>query len=198
MYPTKEEFEGLLQTREVDWIIDQHLFGGPPFYSSNQPNVHDRMIRAISTGLKVPRRDICVVGSARIGFSLSPPKFGEPFSQFSDIDIIVVSSELFDPSWLDIVGSRRTNSSTLRHRTRRHLSEHRERHYVYNGWIYPKSVVEALGIGERWLRTFNGLSRITELSSRSVGGRLYRTWDHARLYHRWSLESLKSTISPLG
>ena len=150
MYPTKEEFEELLRTREVDWIIDQHLFGGPPFYSSNHPNVHERMIRAISTGLKVPRRDICVVGSARIGFSLSPPKFGEPFSQFSDIDIVVVSPVLFDPSWLDIVASRRTNSSTLRQRTRHHLSEHRERHYVYSGWIYPKTVVEALGIGERW------------------------------------------------
>ena len=119
MYPTKEEFEELLRTREVDWIIDKHLFGGPPFYSSDQPDVHDRMIRALSTGLKVPRRDICVVGSARIGFSLSPPRFGEPFSQFSDIDIVVVSSALFDPSWLDILGSPRRNSSTLRHHTRR-------------------------------------------------------------------------------
>ena len=194
MYPTKDDFRELLRTRDLDWIIDEHLFQGTPFYSADEPDVHDAMVRAISIGLKVPRDDICVVGSARVGFSLSPPKFGEPFGQFSDIDIIVVSSVLFDPSWLDILGLRRKHSAVLHRNTRQRLQEHRERHYIYNGWIYPSSILETLEIGERWLETFNGLSRIPEFAGRPVEARLYRTWDHARLYHRWSFTRLQTAI----
>ena len=194
MYPSKKDFEILLKTHDIDWIIDNHIFGGPPFYSSNHPEVHDQVVRSISKGLNVAPSNICVIGSARIGFSLSPERFGEPFNQFSDIDIIIVSSSLFDPSWVNILEHRRTNRSRLGYYTKRRLKDHRDFHYIYNGWMYPESVVEALKIGERWLRTFNGLSRITELASRSIGSRLYRTWEHARLYHRWSLERVKNTI----
>ena len=195
MYPTKEEFEELLMTREVDWIIDNHVFNDVPFYSSHQPAIHKQTLRAVSRGLRVPVNDICVVGSAQIGFSLSPQKFGVPFSQFSDIDIIIVSSSLFDPSWLDIHRSRYTRGSTLNASTKTSLKEHREFHYIYNGWIYPGSILQVLQIGERWLRTFNVLSRLDELAGRHISGRLYRTWQHARFYHRWSLDKVKETTS---
>ena len=187
MFPTKHEFEDLLTTRPIDWIIENHLFNGIPYYSSDKPEIHSQMTRAIARGLKVPPRDICVVGSARIGFSLSPLRFGEPFSQYSDIDVFVVSTSLFDPSWMDMLRKRPRRGMILSKQTRLRLSAHRERHYIYNGWMYPDDVVEALEIGHQWLRTFSGLSRITQLASRRISARLYRTWDHAKLYHRWSL-----------
>lgn len=191
MYPTKQEFEEQLKKRPIDWIIDNHLFNGTPFYSMNQPDVHARMMSAVSDGLQIPQGDICVVGSARVGFSLSPNKFGEQFNQFSDIDVLVVSTSIFDESWLDMLSYRRKGKAVLRSSTKRRLKDHREKHFVYKGWIYPDSVVEVLEIGHQWLRTFSGLSRIPELSSRSITARLYRTWDHAKIYHRWSLRQVK-------
>lgn len=194
MYPTKDEFRELLNTHPIDWIIDNHLFDGLPFYSCHSPEVHDQMVHEIAAGLEIPQIDICVIGSARIGFSLSPAKFGQPFGEYSDIDILVVSQSLFDPSWLDMLNRWGRKRIRLNDQTKRRLENHREYHYVYNGWIYPGSLVQVLGIGQRWLRTFNGLSRITALAGRTVGGRLYRTWDHARYYHRWSLGRVKEEI----
>ena len=194
MYPTKDEFKELLNSRTLDWVIDNYVFRGLPFYSSHAPEVHNQMIRTISQGLNVSQNDICVIGSARIGFSLSPEKYGQPFSEFSDIDICIVSQSLFDPSWLDVLGRYRTKGLSLNRRTRWHLQEHREGHYVYNGWMYPESIVQVLEIGQRWLRTFNGLSHIADFASRTVAGRLYRTWDHARYYHRWSLGKVKQRL----
>lgn len=194
-FPTKSEFQTFLRNRELNWIIDTQLFAGAPFYSARCPEVHERIVRAIARGLQVPESDICVVGSARVGFSLSPYTFGQPFGPSSDIDIVVVSPRLFDPSWLDLAGKRRTRSSKLSPETRAWLRKHREEHFVYNGWIVPAHVVEALEIGERWLRTFNALSQITELNGRPVSGRLYRTWDHARLYHHWSLGKVRQHLS---
>lgn len=193
-YPTKDEFRHLLQDHNIDWIIDQHLFDGLPFYSSRKPSIHHGLLHAISTGLNIGRTDIRVIGSARIGFSLSPEKFGEPFSGFSDIDVIVVSSCLFDGSWIDLLSTRRGRLASVTAGTRKSLRIHRERHYVYNGWMYPDSVIEVLREGHRWLQTFRGLSRITELAGRKVSARLYRTWDHARLYHRWSLEKVRQSL----
>ena len=184
MYPTKEQFVDLLRTTSVDSIIQDHLFDGLPFYSQHSPGLHTQLLRGLSSGLRVPKEDICVVGSGRIGFSLTPNKFGDPFDNFSDLDVVVVSSVLFDPSWLDILKARPRTAMRLRGSTKAQLSAHRNKHHIYNGWIYPDSVVEALNIGETWLRTFRGLSRIPELAGRDVSGRLYRTWEHARIYHR--------------
>ena len=194
MYLTKEEFEALLRTPRFDSILDDHLFTGLPFSFSGHPKVHRAMLRELSRGLQVPRQDICVVGSARIGFSISPYKFGLPFNQYSDLDIVVVSPLLFDSSWVDMLTNRHIPWSRLTQPTRNHLIEHRERHHIYNGWINPHFVAEALCIGERWVTTFDGLSRIPFLSSRPIGGRLYRTWAHARAYHRWSLTKVLNTI----
>ena len=197
MYLSKEEFEQILRTGDLDRLLDEYLFTGLPFSFAEDPKVYQRLIMTISRGLRVPSADICVVGSARIGFSLAPHKFGAPFSDYSDMDILVVSSSLFDLSWEDIITNRRVPWSSLRPRTRSNLINHRVYDYIYNGWIYPNSVVEALEIGQQWMTTFNGLSRIPDLSSRSIGGRLYRTWQHARVYHRRGLQVLQNQVVAL-
>ena len=195
MYPSKEEFEHILRTCNLDRVLDEHLFSGLPFSFSESPEIYDQMLRTISRGLRVQQEDICVIGSARVGFSLAPHKFGTPFGQSSDVDIIVVSSALFDLSWEDIITNRRVRWASLREQTRRSLKEHRELHHIYNGWIYPDSLAEALEIGRPWMTTFNGLSQIPDLSSRRIGGRLYRTWQHARVYHRWGLRQIQKKFT---
>lgn len=194
MYPTKAQFENLLHTRSLDWVLENHVFSGLPFSFANQPTLYQQMIDAISKGLQVPRGDICIVGSAKIGFSLSPDTFGRPFTDQSDLDIVVVSASLFDSGWINILTNNRTRWSLLRDSTRHSLELHRENHYIYNGWIRPEAIIEALDLGEAWLNTFNGLSRIPELSARNIGGRLYRTWNHARAYHKRGLSKIKRNL----
>ena len=194
MYPTKAEFENMLRNRSFDSILSDIMFAGLPYFFLGQPELHDEMIEQITDGLGVPAVDVCVVGSARIGFSLAPQKFGTPFNEHSDIDVLVVSADLFDQSWLDILANRRVRWATLRARTKERLVAHQSESYIYNGWIYPDSIAEALAIGQNWLRTFNGLSRIPALSSRPVNSRLYRTWEHAEAYHRRGLRRIRNNI----
>ena len=191
---SKVDFENLLKCSDIDSILDDYLFNGLPCYFKSNPQIHSQMIGGISEGLEVSPDDICVVGSARTGFSLSPYKFGQPFGRNSDIDVVVVSSTLFDPSWIDILTFRQRNWHRLKSTTRAYSAKHKEKHHIYNEWIYPNLIADALEIGNMWVLTFNGLSRIPELSSRSVRGRLYRTWDHVREYHRSGLRIIKKRI----
>ena len=193
-YPTAPEFARLLQTTQLDWILENHVLAGLPYHFFDNPELYQKMVRVLARDLNVDEEDISVVGSARIGFSLAPDKFGQPFGAYSDIDVIVVSPALFDPSWIDIVTNRHSRWSTLRPKTRERLKAHQSYHYIYQGWIYPMSVFEALAIGERWFNAFNGLSKIPELSNRKMNARLYRTWDHARYYHRRGLSQIKRKL----
>lgn len=193
-YPTASEFARLLQVTQLDWILENHVLTGLPYHFCDNPELYEEMVSVLAHDLNVDEEDIRVVGSARIGFSLAPPRFGQPFDAFSDIDVIVVSPALFDPSWVDIVTNRHLRWSRLRPKTQERLKAHQSHHYIYQGWIYPMSVSEALGIGEQWFNAFNGLSKIPELSNRNVNARLYRSWDHARYYHRRGLRQIKRNL----
>ena len=194
-FMTKAEFEQQLTKDNIESILDDCLFRGLPFYFRNQPEIYSKMLRTLSRGLRVSSKDICVVGSAHVGFSLSPHNYGEPFNQRSDIDIVVVSPNLFDPSWIDMLTTRRTPWYKLKKRTKDYICEHREKYHIYNGWMYPQLVAEVLGIGTRWVSTFNRISRIPELSSITISGRLYRTWEHVRHYHRRGLRKIRNQLA---
>ena len=193
-YPTVEEFKDLLRTKKLDWILDRYVLTGLPSCFVDDPSMYNVMMDSIARDLPVARGDIRVVGSARTGFSLAPNKFGQKFNKYSDIDIVVVSQDHFDSSWVDIVTKRRVRWSSLREVTRKNLESHRDSHYVFNGWIYPIGIAEVIGIGRNWFNAFNGLSKIPELSGRQVHGRLYRTWDHAKFYHRRGLSKIKQQL----
>ena len=198
MYPSSKEFSILLRTESMDSILNDHLFTTDiPYYFSTQPAIYSQLIEHLSQGLQVPEEDICIVGSARIGFSLSPYKYGVPFHRYSDIDIVVVSQDIFDRSWIDILTRRRKRWRTLQNTTQDPLEAHQHKHFIYNGWIYPRSIYESLTDGYRWMSTFNSTSRIPELASRSMNSRLYRTWDHVRHYHRRSFRHLARRIGSL-
>jgi len=43
----------------------------------------------------VGSQDVCIVGSAKLGFSPSPVKYGVSFKETSDVDVVVISESLF-------------------------------------------------------------------------------------------------------
>lgn len=49
-----------------------------------------------------PNRDVYIVGSAKLGFSISPVKRWRRFGDESDIDVAVVSETLFEKFWNEI------------------------------------------------------------------------------------------------
>lgn len=72
------------------------LSEGVPIAFDKCPAIFDAIRVWLGDKLSVSPKIITIVGSARTGFSLSPPpKYGKPFSPSSDLDIAIVSNELF-------------------------------------------------------------------------------------------------------
>lgn len=82
-----------------------HLLGNEVWYykvhisGQNYSAIYDNMKRYIATKLNIHFNDISIFGSAKIGFSLNPDKNFRNFHKGSDIDIVLVSSELFYRFW---------------------------------------------------------------------------------------------------
>ena len=60
------------------------------------PAIYEAVRSWLSERLKIHAKEISLVGSARLGRSLAPGKLGKPFDSRSDLDLFIVSCNLFE------------------------------------------------------------------------------------------------------
>lgn len=207
-YPTVDEFKHIVLNTSLDRVVQQHVFEGVPFVFREKPESSAILTKHICQALNVPEQNVRIVGSAKVGFSLNPDSFPRQFSEASDIDVIVVSDRLFDMVWITLLRW---------HYPRRLLDLGRSeggwarsrRKDIYWGWLVPNEIqYDGLSFPEileplrdfsvAWFNTFQSLSTYSEFATRTISGRLYRTWDHALLYHMEGLRLISERMRAVG
>ena len=203
-YLTVDQFKEVLTNSPLPVVAQKHIFGGLPYVFRDEPTSHDLLISYLSDTLEVLPENVVVVGSAKTGFSLHPERFPRGFSEVSDIDVIVVSQDLFDKVWMILLEW---------HYPRRNMELGRveggwmrsRRGDIYWGWLVPDRIhYEGLSFpailkplrdfSTKWFNTFQSLSLYPEFAAHEVSGRLYRTWDHALRYHTDGLRQIRERI----
>jgi hypothetical protein len=209
-HPQIAEFRQMLVNRPLEEIVREIIFAGIPFEGipyvfRNAPERLQTLREHLSQSLGVAQENIIVVGSALIGFSLSPDTFPRGFSRESDIDVVVVDDRLFDAVWTTILKwnyPRRYRLHGLDWQWVRGRVDN-----LYWGWLVPDRIrYDGLSLPEvlrplrdlstLWFNTFRGLSQYPEFAARNVSGRLYRTWEHALLYHVEGLRQIRENSVP--
>ncbi len=101
--PSAESFKSLVQRLDNHQLLAKvFLLEGTPFVFQDSPMKYTVFKEQVGDQFGIGSQDVCIVGSARLGFSPSParpegkPKFGTPFKETSDVDVVVVSFDLFD------------------------------------------------------------------------------------------------------
>lgn len=78
-------------------LVRLWLTEGIPEGFGDCPAVYETMRHWLAGELATSPKNITLVGSARTGFSMSPPPaFGRPFGDHSDLDLAIVCPELFE------------------------------------------------------------------------------------------------------
>lgn len=77
-------------------IARQWLSEGIPFAFKDCPGIYESVRSWTGSRLNIDPKELNVTGSARLGQSFAPNKMGKPFDEGSDLDIFIVSRELFD------------------------------------------------------------------------------------------------------
>jgi hypothetical protein len=184
----KDELFKLIKEGESDKVIEQ-LFSGAPQAFSRRPTEYAKVKAHLGTALSVSADSIVLVGSGRFGFSLAPHKFGRPYHDRSDLDFVIVDSALFDAGWLELVRYDFKSLSFDRD-TIESLWEHKKG-LIFWGVLEPYNLKAALSSYRKvWFPTFASLGVFAAIGGRSVKARIYKSWEHARLYHRYGLRLL--------
>lgn len=188
-----DKFKADLLSQPLEDVVQRYVFTGSPFAFRDAPTKLNVLRKHLAQRLDVSEDNVIVVGSAQTGFSLDPNAFPREFHDGSDIDVLVVDEKLFDDVWHTILRwhyplrGRELPQADWNWRKKR-MDE------LYWGWFIPSEIrFEGLsrpaalqplrGISTRWFNAFKGLALLPEFASRDVSGRLYRSWQHAMLYH---------------
>jgi hypothetical protein len=203
-YPTVDQFKVALANSPLAAITQEHIFAGLPYVFRDEPASNGLLIGHVSDALCVLEQNVIVVGSAKIGFSLNPNSFPREFLDTSDIDVIVVSEELFDKVWMTLLEWQYPRRLVNLGGSEQKWAASRRKD-IYWGWMVPDEISyqglsfpDALrplrDIAVQWFNTFQTLSLYPEFAARTVSGRLYRTWDHALRYHTDGLRQIRDGI----
>lgn len=95
--PPAEDFRELVVNLDNHQLLAKvFLLEGTPFVFKDSPMKYTVFREQVGDQFGIGSQDVCIVGSAKLGFSPSPTKFGQAFAETSDVDVVVVSFELFD------------------------------------------------------------------------------------------------------
>jgi len=94
--PTPDDFKSLVLAVDSHNVLAKvFLLEGTPYVFESSPMKYVIFREQVAERFSVGSQDVGIVGSAKLGFSPSPIKFGKQFKEESDVDVVVISEELF-------------------------------------------------------------------------------------------------------
>jgi hypothetical protein len=125
---------------------------------------------AVAENFEVHPNEIIVVGSTKLGFSIAPGKRYRAFGETSDIDVAIVSTQLFDRVWHEIFSYL---DSARSWEDRRAFTN-----YFVHVWVRPDKLPpgENFQFTEDWFEFFRALSNSRDFGDIKIAGALYRDW----------------------
>ena len=154
---------------------------------------YDLWRTAIANAAKIRMPEVMLFGSAHVGYSLAPLKFGRPFSRIatidrraSDLDLSIINERLFLAAWNSVVEQDRKQTLGINRDDTNRLHQN-----IYYGFLSDKLVPR----GSNSFRTIVEIRNCTGLhvvsSGIKVNIRLYRRNEDLFGYQIWSLRNLK-------
>lgn len=145
-----------------------------------------RLKEEVSNRFRVHQTNVLVVGSTKLGFSLSPDKLWKRFGPTSDCDVAIIDRDLYSSFWEAVLKFERTGG------TWENKSAYRK--YHSQGWIRPDLLPAELSqppLRREWFEFFNNVSRT--LSLRIAAG-LYYSWEFFETYQEGSIRHAKEKM----
>ena len=94
--PTADELKQLILALDNHRVLAKvFLLEGTPNVFQKSPMKYVIFREQVADRFAVGSQDVCIVGSAKLGYSPSPHKYGQPFAETSDVDVVIISEPLF-------------------------------------------------------------------------------------------------------
>lgn len=201
-----EEFKHKVKTTNVANLVQEFVIDGHTYFFNEYYTLSDEynLKKDIAYSLGIHFRDIIIVGSSKLGFSLKPNRETSiyEFNKFkydslsidknlnnSDIDIAIVSSTLFDDKLFELykISSSYTDSSFF-------SSSYKYKtfaQYVLKGWIRPDKLPKKYELSTSILIVKNNLEEKYKIK---INFGIYKSWNYLEQYHIDNMNNLKANL----
>jgi hypothetical protein len=169
-----EGFKADCLTLSVGEIVTKHIILASPFAIQNQ--LFAQLQIEIGRYFGIHPRNIIMVGSGKLGFSIAPDKRYQPFGDESDIDIAVVSDELYRQIWREVF--------IYDNSVRNWLSREKFGIYHLKGWIRPDKLPSASTFNrtKEWWEFFQALTASSRFGPYKIRAGLFYSIDFLEAY----------------
>jgi hypothetical protein len=192
-----EEFKIDCVRLEITDIVQKYLIDGNSYFFEQFDLDEYEFKKEIAHSLGVHIRDIAIVGSGKLGFSLKPddtePSFF-PFKEFddgriSDLDVAIVSEKLFNiqlQNLFEFTGHYTNHDLWSKPTDRKSLAL-----YVLKGWIKPEFVPGGYEITEK-ISQFQTTYQMRFGREINIG--IYHSLYYFENYHKKNVENIQLNL----
>jgi len=175
-------------------FLDDWLFGAAPHAFTCYEDSYSAFCRELATSLGVHPADVALVGSGRLGFSLNPQHLLSRFSGTSDLDVVVVSSSVFDGAWTDLLhGSVSTAFAETEERRRLRKTQDN----FFDGYLRSDHVPVGSALSREWFPKLAGPFSSVTARRHEVKAWLFKSWWHAELFYLRNVSAVRPALQKL-
>lgn len=194
---TKDDFIEELKKDYMsdDELVDRYILYGTPYIFEREEQKYFELKKEICSNFEIEsKKNIIVVGSSKLGFSLAPNKRFREIQDDSDVDVAIIDEYLFDNYWKKLYEynvSLRSRNENEEKRYRKFLE------YLFKGWLRPDLFPFRYKGQQDWFDFFKSIS-YKNYDKRKVAGAIYRNEYFFKKYHEENIKSLREEIKLYG
>lgn len=178
-----------LSTNDTSKIVNKYILGDVPKCFNGNEDLIFALKESLVNHFDIHFKNIEIVGSAKLGIKLSEGKTGKPYDKESDIDFVLVSSELFDIAWHELL---RLEFQYYKLKPAEIAKLKDCYNTICHGFISPDKLPPKTNFYINWWKIFLNLSGQSQYEYRKIRGRLFKNWWFAEKYYSIQLNKLKS------
>lgn len=182
-------------TAQPEEFIRNHFFAMRPYaYRTQVSAAYDDFRNEISRLLAIQPADVCLIGSARTGFSLNKDHLLRPFSRKSDLDFILVSSAIFDDCWDELIRSKEAFDLVG---TDERARFRKTRDNFFNGYLRADQLPLGSTLSREWFPLLSGPFGCPIARLHPVKAWLFKSWAHATGCYKDHVASIQTDLAKL-
>jgi len=182
------EFKSILNDRnmtELD-IVQKHIIHRSPFIFHE--DLYYSLKKIIADKYGIHYNNVKMIGSAKLGFSIAPNKLWKEFDDSSDIDMAIISEDIFETFWKQM-HEYNLNISARSESEERNFNKFKN--YFFRGWIRPDLLPFDFSEKSDWFDFFRSIS-YKEFGQRKITGAIYKDFYFFESYHKSNLKTLRA------
>ena len=164
-----QQFRRDLDVLTDDIVVQKHITFGDSYILD--AGLYFELKSEVSRRFSLHPSQVVLVGSGKLGFSIAPQKRYRHFGDQSDLDLAIVSVELFHLYWVTVF-----RYSGYWERSARF------KEYLFRGWIRPDLLPSHTA--SEWFEYFRQLTASRKFGYYKIDAGLYRSWEFLESYQQ--------------